>query len=222
MADKKKIPPPDAADVFEKTYQMYLEQIGKRNLPELAKRLNVDMEHDMLPVKLFGRRYHVSDKGIEYPENKPLVHAEIVILCQYVIRFPHAFPFSSNWVMFRDFTDAAPLVQGFRANAEDTIADTFSGKLEQLKAACNAMGGSKPELEQPLQYDLIRMFQALPDLPMLLLFNDEDEEFPAEVKIMFEDRAEKFLDMESLSMLGWLLSDYLRAEINGDTKRTIA
>jgi hypothetical protein len=221
MTDNSKIQPPSAGDVFGETYQMYLKQIGERNLPELAKRLNVEMDRDMLPVRLFGRRYHICSRGIEYPENKPLVHAEIVVLCQFVIRFPHAFPFSSNWVLYRDFMDAAPFVGGFRTSVEEPLAKIFSGKLELLEKACDAMGGVKPQLEQPLQYDLIRMFQALPEVPVLLLFNDADEEFPAETRIMFEDRADKFLDMESLAGVGWLLFDYLHAEFTGNATRTI-
>ncbi len=48
-------------------------------------------------------------------------------------------------------------------------------------------------------------FNALPKLPMVLLFNDRDEEFPAQAKILFEQRAEVYLDAECLAILGNLL-----------------
>ena len=38
--------------------------------------------------------------------------------------------------------------------------------------------------------------------PMLLQFNDKDEEFPAECRLLFEERAEAYLDAECLAMLG--------------------
>jgi dienelactone hydrolase len=52
-------------------------------------------------------------------------------------------------------------------------------------------------------------FDALPKIPILLLFNDADDEFPAQCLLLFERRAEKYLDMECLAILGWLLAGYL-------------
>ena len=42
-----------------------------------------------------------------------------------------------------------------------------------------------------------------------MLFNDEDDEFSARCLVLFERRAERYLDMECLAIVGWLLSDYL-------------
>jgi len=50
---------------------------------------------------------------------------------------------------------------------------------------------------------------ALPKIPILLLFNGADEEFPARCAMLFERRAEKYLDMECLAIAGWALSAYL-------------
>jgi len=47
---------------------------------------------------------------------------------------------------------------------------------------------------------------------LLLLFNDKDDEFPAQGSVLFEKRAEKFLDMECLAMVGMLFFEYLKAE----------
>jgi hypothetical protein len=46
---------------------------------------------------------------------------------------------------------------------------------------------------------------------MLLLFNDKDDEFPAQCSVLFEKRAEKFLDMECLAMVGMHFFEYLKA-----------
>ena len=43
-----------------------------------------------------------------------------------------------------------------------------------------------------------------------MLFNDADEEFPAQSAVLFERRAEKYLDMECLAMVGMLLFEYLK------------
>ena len=52
---------------------------------------------------------------------------------------------------------------------------------------------------------------ALPRIPLLLLFNDRDEEFPAQCSVLFEKRTEAYLDMECVAMVGMLLCEYLKA-----------
>ena len=49
-------------------------------------------------------------------------------------------------------------------------------------------------------------------MPVLLLFNDTDEEFAAQSTVLFERRAEKYLDAECLAMVGMLLYEYLKAK----------
>ena len=55
------------------------------------------------------------------------------------------------------------------------------------------------------------IYPALPKVPMLLLFNDKDDEFPAQCSVLFEKRAKKFLDMECLAMVGMHFFEYLKA-----------
>jgi hypothetical protein len=47
-------------------------------------------------------------------------------------------------------------------------------------------------------------------VPVLVLFNDADEEFAARCAVLFERRAEKYLDMECLAMVGSLLFEQLK------------
>jgi len=55
----------------------------------------------------------------------------------------------------------------------------------------------------------------LPKVPVLLLFDDADEEFPAQCKVLFERRAKNYLDPECLAILGMLLSDFLNKAFHG-------
>ena len=89
------------------------------------------------------------------------------------------------------------------------IAETFSSRLAELETAGKKIGGCPPTEEYP--YDLAMQFDALPKVPMLLLFNDKDDEFPAQCSVLFEKRAEKFLDMECLAMVGMHFFEYLKA-----------
>jgi hypothetical protein len=59
-------------------------------------------------------------------------------------------------------------------------------------------------------YKIYRQFDPLPKVPLLMLFNDTDEDFPAHCSILFKRNAEAYLDAECLAILGMLLSLYLR------------
>jgi hypothetical protein len=63
-------------------------------------------------------------------------------------------------------------------------------------------------------------FDPLPHIPILLLFNDTDEEFPAQCLLLFERRTETYLDVESMAILAWLLTDYLNQSL-GDMRTTV-
>ena len=46
---------------------------------------------------------------------------------------------------------------------------------------------------------------------MLLLFNDKDDEFPAQCSVLVEKKTQKFLDMEFLAMVGMHFFECLKA-----------
>ena len=127
-------------------------------------------------------------------------------------------PQGDEWVSFKDFKDAAPFVGGFVNSTEGAIFIKFPGRLPALKDACLNLGGLPVDLG--LSYDLSIRFEALPRIPLLLLFNDEDDEFPAQGALLFQKKAEKYLDMECLAILGWFLTDSL-LQAAGESYTTI-
>lgn len=53
--------------------------------------------------------------------------------------------------------------------------------------------------------DLAYAFPALPGLPLIITFNDADEDFPAEAKLFYDLTAPNFLDLECLAVMGLIL-----------------
>ena len=53
------------------------------------------------------------------------------------------------------------------------------------------------------------MFEALPRVRVYLVFNDADEDFPADCSILFEKQAARYLDMECLAMIAMVLAEGL-------------
>jgi hypothetical protein len=136
-----------------------------------------------------------------------------VLLCRYILLCPVEEPHEAEWVSYRDFRDAAPFIGGFENNTERLIAKNFSGRRARLASASKKIGGSHADID--VSCDLKLMFVSLPRIPLLLIFNDRDEEFPAQSSILFEKRAEKYLDMECLAILGWILTDFINEADSG-------
>jgi hypothetical protein len=97
------------------------------------------------------------------------------------------------------------------------IATHFSGKLDEMEEAGKTLGGYAPAIE--VAYDLSVQFDALPQVPVIVLYNDADDEFPAKCSVLFESRAEHYLDAECLAMVGRLLFTNLKAAGNSKTER---
>jgi hypothetical protein len=176
------------------------------------------MEGDFVLIPLFGQLYKISPKGILDPSGKEPIHSVKVVLCQYLLHVPASQPEEEDWVSYKDFKDATPFVGGFQNNTEKAIAKNFAGRLEALRRACLHLGGKDPNLNWG--YQLSMKFDPLLHVPILLLFNDADEEFPPQCLLLFERRAETYLDMESMAILAWLLTDYLNQSL-GDMRTTV-
>jgi len=196
--------------IYEQTYKEYLNRVSGLDFNFIANTLGIVVDGEDVVVPFFGKPYRVSNKAITDPSGKQPHLSICVILCKYLLMCPLIEPLGGNWMSFKDFKDAAPLIQAFSNTVTRTIAETFAGRVSELEASGKKMGGCTPDEEFP--YDLCMQFDALPKVPLLLLFNDQDDEFPAQCGVLFEKRTEKFIDMECLAMVGMLFFEYLKKE----------
>ena len=193
--------------VYDKIRRQYLDEIFGGDHSSRHMELGVRANGNEIIVPFFKKPYRVSAKGIFDPSGMQPGHSVSVVLCKYLLLCPDIHPVGDDWVSYRDFKDAAPFTGAFANNVERAVAGAFTGKLTELRGACLKLGGYSPGVS--LSYDLAMQFDALPKVPILLLFNDLDSEFPAQSSILFERRADRYLDVESLAIAGWLFSEYL-------------
>lgn len=201
------------APVFDRIYEDYLAQVFDTDIRSRAEKLGVWIDGDEVLISFFGKPYRVTSQGIADPSGRRPSHSISVVLCKYLLLCPEFPPRENDWASYKDFRDAAPFVGAFANNVEGTIATNFTRRLEDLRLASEKLGGRPPETDFP--YQLSMRFDPLPKVPLLMLFDDEDEEFSARCLVLFERRAEKYLDMECLAIVGWLLSDQLDRAARG-------
>lgn len=203
-----------ASSIFEKTYRAYLAEIGQYDFSPQEARLGIYCSGDHVIVPFFGKNYAVSPAGIFRDDGdgagQPPGFAACVVICKYLLmgRMLSDIPENGIWASYKDFKDAAPLLDYFRHDVEHAISACFSGRVADLESAVLKLGGH--HVVNDLSFDLKMRLNALPNIPVFLLFNDVDAEFPAEIRVLFERRAEKYLDMESLAIVGVLMADYFK------------
>ena len=199
----------EKASVFEETYTNYLTRIGRLDFEQIADRLGAEMDGEELIIPFFGKPIRVSTAGISEPSGGRPNFSVCVVLFKYLLLCPDHDPVGNDWVSFKDFKDSAPFAGAFFNYTEIPLTRYFSGRLEDLKVACRKIQGQPPAAT--FFYDLCMQFTALPQIPVLMLFNDADEEFAARCAVLFERRAENYLDMECLAMVGMMLFEYLKS-----------
>lgn len=193
------------APVFEEIYRNYLAELGQAwpglRLEDLGASRGEGQE---VLVEMWGQPFRVSPQGVLGPGGDKPSHARCVVLAKYLLAQPQGPGPTGQWVSYREFKDAVPYAPSFGQYAEGRLAKDFAGRQAELAQACAAHGAQPPGLE--LSYDLCLQLPALPRVPMLLLFNDQDEGFPASCSLLFDQGAPDYLDMECLAMLGLVLA----------------
>jgi hypothetical protein len=190
--------------IFKQNYDRYLEQIGNLDLAERQWNLGITVNQGVSVVPFFNKQYQVSKLGI----SGDLSYAAKVVLLKYLLMCPKEMPVGgTDWIPYREFKDSGQSNgSGLSDYVTQTLAERFTGKLVHLQDACYRLGGAPPKTKYP--HDLAFEFQALPRVPVLFLFNDAEEGFPAHLTILYQRRAENFLDAECRVMLdGYLLEE---------------
>ena len=189
----------DVNEEFFRTYQHYIEQIARLDLSRVAATLGLAYSEKQITISLLKKNYRVGPKGILNETGEPPGLDTCVILSKYLIMCPNALPPQGHWSAYRDFKDTGPLTVYFRNEVEMGIVRTFTGEVSDLNAAAKRIGGYVPDTDAAYSFKM--QFDVLPYIPLLVLFNDADEEFPADCSVLFRSSAEIFLDGESLAIL---------------------
>jgi hypothetical protein len=205
------------APVFERIYQDYLARVAGLDLTGKQDLLGIEVDGKTVFISFFKETVAVSpQKIVDHRGDRP-PHSVCVILCQYLLLSPDHPDDDRQLVTYRDFKDAAPYVQGFDNTAQKPVSRAFSGRLDALEAGCRHLGGTPCDIG--ISCDLSYMFEALPRVRIYLVFNDADEDFPADCSLLFEKQAARYLDMECLAMIAMVLAQRLAGKDNPDMAR---
>ncbi len=190
--------------VFGEIIQDYLHRLGERWDRIDTEALGVERRDGGIAVPLFGRSCLVTPESMDHGQEGLLGHSLAVLLAKYLLGpYAEPKPVEDRWVSFREFPGSAPFQQGFNNTVERRLSDTRAGGLEALAQAVDHLGGT--DAGPDFSYDLTRIMPGLPRVPLLLLFNDQEEGFPAQATVLFRPDAPTWLDMECIAIMGMAL-----------------
>lgn len=146
-------------------------------------------------VPVFQQECEVRSDDI-YLDGRPLDTVGSIFVLRYLMQSGDA-GLHHVWLPYRDLKDGGPFSAYIKTHIEDRIAAGFSGRREVLRQRLAAIGGAL--YEDGVAGDLVMLLHPLPRVPVLCVFNDADDEFPAAFQFFFDGSAPEFLDLESLA-----------------------
>ena len=194
---------------FEDTYLYYLHRLQNLSFETAASVPGIELTEGILTVPFLGERYAVSVRGIRDAAGTRPDFDICVILCRYLLMCRPSPCNEGEWISFRDLKDSGPLTVYFAHDVESAVASCFTGQKQDLARAVTALGGRDADIRA--DYDVASEIEALPNLPVCLLFNDADEEFDSSCSILFRPDVESRLDAETIAILGRRLFVHLSA-----------
>jgi hypothetical protein len=199
-------------DNYELVYDNLLKKLEDIDLHERIILVGGFEEDHDLSIHFLNRPIRVSEQGIRgLHGDEPDVSTRI-ILCHYLLQAGEG-EVSGEWVSYRDFKDSGFFIRNFQANVEERIARYFGGRPGDLDRACRRLHGKNGPDRRGGETSYT--FAALPRIPLLLVFYDQDDEFPAAAKLLFDRSAPLWLDMECLAALGGIVADRLIKAADG-------
>lgn len=175
------------------------------NPQRISRILKLEYDETYLYLSYFQKPYRLClengmlEKEMEGSWTEELYFNEAMAI-YHLLHYTKDLPVVSGiWVP----NTALPGVAAHNRNLPDPLltpfAAKFSGKTERLADACKALGGS------PLKKgDISWQFEAFPQISLQLIFWDADEDFPAQVQVLFDSHVTDFLHFETT---GCIISD---------------
>ena len=160
-------------------------------------------------VPFFGDIYRVSypDGEVTKPDGSPAGSREAIIILHYLTHADGA-RVRGEWVAYRDLPGARYHEPAFVADVERPLSQGLSGKLQELRR-----WAADKEIRDDLPGDLTFVWKVLPRVPLLVVFNERDDEFPASARVLFDATAPNYLPTEDLSVLAELAAKRILEEV---------
>lgn len=183
---------------YEQIYQSLIPKLSNCDFLEAAERLGLFLQHDgSLSVNFLGREYEINAHGVNTKDGKPVHVNNRSVLAYYVLSNGSGEP-AFSYVPISNLSGTGILFTNTKW-ITDPLSKTFSGDYAAFSEAMCKLGGVfKNKLQSGGCSWLLKV---LPKILLKIIYFEEDDEFPCEVQILFDENASQFMDFERLAFL---------------------
>jgi hypothetical protein len=184
----------------EKIYLDLLQQLKNLDLKKTATRKDLPFQpNGEVVIESFGRSYLVNQEGVTVKDERSISFKQRLAVISYILS-------ESTGAPAFDFIPFGQL-GGFNIGREQhadksvktPILNTFADDYEVFVKAALKIGGIPKDSDSPDKH--VWLFHAFPNILIQIIFYERDEEFPADIQILFDSKA---LDLLGLKCLGFL------------------
>ncbi len=187
----------DGESNCDRVCEELLDLVWKTGAVANAPMLLGSVEEEAARIPLFGENCDVRRDGV-YKDAGKLDTIGSILVVRYLLTAGTG-QIRHIWLPYRDLKDGAQFSGFIKTNIEDKIAGAFQGKRDALTERLSALGATR--CAEGVQGDIALVLHPLPKLPVLCLFWDRDEEFPASFQFLFDGSAPSYLDLEALAAM---------------------
>lgn len=161
---------------------------------ELIRKFQLEADEEFLYIIYFSKRFRIDRKTGFITEDGKSPGFDTVMNIYNTFYYSAAHPVASgNLVAFRQVKRVYPFEDAYRRTIISRLQELFSGKTEELRKACEALGGTLLP-----QGDVGYVLPVFPFLNIAVLFWDKDEEFEAQANMLFDSEITEFMHEENV------------------------
>jgi hypothetical protein len=185
---------------YEQIYLGLLPRLGECDLAESAQRLGLPISANGTVIAQFcGREYSIASAGVVPTDGLPVDVNNRSVLAYYILSKGRGQPEES----FVPLARLSGTLDGQKIHDKNLfvrpLLHAFGDDYKKFEAAARKLDGvpEGPAADAGQRW----RFAVLPRIPLRLIFYPADEEFPADIQLLFDRSAPKFLEFECLAFL---------------------
>lgn len=161
---------------------------------KLIRKFQLAADEEFLYIIYFSKRFRIDRKNGFITEDGKSPGFDTVMNIYNTFYYSAAHPVASgNLVAFRQVKKVYPFEAAYRRTIIFRLQELFAGKTEELRKACEALGGTLLP-----QGDVGYVLPVFPFLNIAVLFWDKDEEFEAQANMLFDSEITEFMHEENV------------------------
>lgn len=198
----------------EKIYLDLLQQLKNVDLKKTAtyKKLPIQPNGEVL-IESFARSYLVSQNGVTVDDGKAIASKQKLAVTSYILSEstgPPAFDFIpfghlGGFNIGRD--------QHANKSVKQPLLKRFGDDYDLFTKTALKIGGRHQESTTPDKN--VWLFYAFPNVLMQIIFYERDEEFPADIQVLFDSKALDYFGMKCLGFLPGYFTSTLIDTVSG-------